>query len=69
MRGALLVVMLIALLIVGVLVVKNMTTETEGVQKMETVQQAKDAAREAEDSARGINDRAREATRDLNLAE
>ncbi|MFP4446294.1 MAG: hypothetical protein ACLFPD_08625 [Desulfosudaceae bacterium] len=69
MRGAFLVVMLIALLIVGFLVVKNMTTETEGAGKMETVQKAKDAARQAEDSAGDIDDRARKATRDLNLAD
>ncbi|MFO8047796.1 MAG: hypothetical protein R6U29_02085 [Desulfosudaceae bacterium] len=67
MRGALLIVTLIALLVVGLLVIKNMTTETEGVQKMETVQKAKDTAREAEDNAQKISDKAREATSDLNV--
>lgn len=65
MRGALLVVMLIALLIVGMLVIKNMTTETEGVQRMETVQKAKDTAEETEKQAEEIQDRVEEATRGL----
>ncbi|MFP4040934.1 MAG: hypothetical protein ACLFS7_10380 [Desulfosudaceae bacterium] len=67
MRGALLIVTLIALLVVGLLVIKNMTTETEGVQKTETVQKAKDTAREAEDNAKKISDKAGEATDDLNI--
>ncbi len=65
MRGALLVVMLIALLIVGMLVVKNMTTETEGVQKSKTVQKAKDTAEDTEKRTNEIQDRVEEATRGL----
>ena len=42
MKGAFLIVMLLALLIVGGLVMKNMNSEVDGVQKMETVQKAKD---------------------------
>jgi hypothetical protein len=42
MKGAFIIIMLIALLIVGGLVMKNMTSEVDGVQKMETVQKAKD---------------------------
>ncbi len=42
MKGAFLIIMLIALLIVGGLVMKNMTSEVDGVKKMETVQKAKD---------------------------
>ncbi len=42
MKGAFIIVMLIALLIVGGLVMKNMISEVDGVQKMETVQKAKD---------------------------
>lgn len=42
MKGAFLIIMLIVLLIVGGLVMKNMNSEVDGVQKMETVQKAKD---------------------------
>lgn len=63
MRGAFFIVILITLLIVGVLVVKNMSTDTtEGVQKMETIQQAKDTAREVEEKAADLNNRLKEAT-------
>ena len=64
MRGAFLIVTLIALLIVGLLVVKNMTTDVdEGVQKMDTVQKAKETVREIDDQTRGLQDRLKEATR------
>ncbi len=42
MKGTFIIIMLIALLIVGGLVMKNMTSEVDGVQQMETVQKAKD---------------------------
>ncbi len=42
MKGAFLIIMLVALLIVGGLVMKNMTSEVDDVNKMETVQKAKD---------------------------
>ena len=51
MKVALYVVILIALLIVGILTVKNMKTETrEGITKEKAVEKAKDAAREAEEA-------------------
>ena len=59
-----------ALLIVGLLVVKNMTSDVdEGVQKMDTIQKAKDAAQEAEDKIKGINDRAKQALQGLENAQ
>jgi uncharacterized protein (UPF0333 family) len=62
MRGAFFIVILITLLIVGVLVVKNMSSDTtEGVQKMETVQKAKDTAREVEEKAADLNNRLKDA--------
>ena len=64
MKGAFIIIMLIALLIVGGLVIKNMNSEVDGVQKMKTVQKAKDtveqvniktdALREKLDSASGL---------------
>ncbi|MFZ5564641.1 MAG: hypothetical protein ACOZBW_11365 [Thermodesulfobacteriota bacterium] len=66
MRGAFFIVILIALLVVGVLIVKNMSTDTtEGVQKMETIQKAKDTAREVEDKAAELGDRLKKATESL----
>ena len=66
MRGAFIILSLIALLIVGLLVVKNMTTEVdEGVERMDTVQKAKETVREADDQTRDLKDRLKEATRDI----
>ena len=42
MKGIFIIIMLIALLIVGGLVMKNMTSEVDGVQKMDTAQKTKD---------------------------
>jgi len=42
MKGTFIIIMLIALLIVGGLVMKNMIFEVDGVQKVEIVQKAKD---------------------------
>ncbi|MEJ2096225.1 MAG: hypothetical protein P8Y38_03590 [Deltaproteobacteria bacterium] len=51
MKGALIIVILIAMLITGFLVVKNMTTENiDGVDKMETIQKAKDTVTVADDA-------------------
>ena len=45
MRGAFIVVILIAMLIAVWLVAKNLTTDTvDGVDKIETIQKAKDTA-------------------------
>ncbi len=69
MRGAFLVMTLIALLIVGLLVIKNMTSEVDdGTQRMETVQKAKQTAREAEDKTQAIQDQANKALKDLKNA-
>ncbi len=66
MRGAFLIVTLIALLIVGLLVVKNMTTEVdEGVQRMDTVHKAKDTVREVDKQTKDLQDRLKKATQGL----
>jgi uncharacterized protein YxeA len=66
MRGAFLIVTLIALLIVGLLVVKNMTTDVdEGVQKMDTVQKTKRTVKEVDDQTKDLQDRLKQATRGL----
>ena len=71
MRGAFLIVMVIALLIVGLLVMKNMKSEMNDSkgQKVESIQKAKDAAREANEQARDIQRRAQEAARGLQQQE
>ena len=70
MRGAFLIVILLALLVVVFLVGKNMTTEVDdGVQKIETIDKAKDTAREAEDKLNEIQDRANRALKDLGNAQ
>ena len=66
MRGAFLILTLIALLIVGLLVVKNMTTEVDdGAQRVETIQKAKDTAQEVEKKAREVQEQANQALRGL----
>ncbi len=66
MRGAFFVVILIALLVVGVLLIKNMTTEVDdGVQRMETVQKAKETVREVDDKTRELQDNLKQATQGL----
>lgn len=66
MRGAFLIVTLIALLIVGLLVVKNMTTDVdEGVQKMETIQKTKDTVREVDGQTEELKNRLKQATEGL----
>ncbi len=53
MRGALIVIVLITLLIVGVLMIKDMRTETQpGVEKRQVIEKAKNAAQEAEKASR-----------------
>lgn len=66
MRGAFLVVILITLLIVGLLVAKNMTSEVnDETQKIESIQKAKETAREVEDKTRELKDRAKQAMQDM----
>ncbi|MEW6077260.1 MAG: hypothetical protein AB1724_05585 [Thermodesulfobacteriota bacterium] len=67
MRGAFLVLTLIALLIVGLLVIKNMESDRSDneVQQVESLQKARETARQVDDQTRDIQRRAREATRGL----
>ncbi len=51
MRGAFMIVIVISLLIVGMLVVKNLQTETaDGVQKDKTVERAEKAVNALQDA-------------------
>jgi len=51
MRGAFFIVILIAMLIVGILVVKDMKTETvDGVERSKAIEKAEDAAKQAEEA-------------------
>ncbi len=63
MRGALIIVVLIAMLIVGILVVKDMNTETvDGVTKQEAIEKAEKAVETAEDAISRITDKAKKST-------
>ena len=57
MRGVFFVVVLIALLIVGALVIKNMKsgTTSEGVNKQQAIEHAKKTAQEAEKAIGKLN--------------
>ncbi len=57
MKGAFLIIMLIALLIVGGLVMKNMTSDVDGVKKMETVQKAKDTVEQVNKTTDAIKEK------------
>ncbi len=51
MRGAFFIVILIAMLIVGILTIKDMKTETEeGVTREKSVEKAEEAARQVEEA-------------------
>lgn len=51
MKGAFYIVILIALLIVGILTIKDMKTETaDGVSREKAVERAEDAAKQAEEA-------------------
>jgi len=57
MRSLLVVGLLIVTLIVGILVVQNMRTETvDGTKKMESIDRAKEARDAAEKAGQKIND-------------
>lgn len=59
MRSALLIVIVISLLIVGILVARNISTDTaENNDKLESIQKAKDAAKRVEDKIENIRKRA-----------
>ncbi len=63
MRGALIIVVLIAMLIVGILVVKDMKTETvDGVTKQEAIEKAEKSVKTAEDAINRITDKAKKST-------
>jgi hypothetical protein len=63
MRGALIIVVLIAMLIVGILVVKDMKTETvDGVTKQEAIKKAEKSVKIAEDAINRITDKAKKST-------
>lgn len=60
MRGALIIVVLIAMLIVGILVIKDMQTGSdEGVSKQEAIEKAEKAVETAEDAINRITDKAK----------
>ncbi|MBC2714003.1 MAG: hypothetical protein HF978_01730 [Desulfobacteraceae bacterium] len=61
MRGAFFVVILIAMLIVSMLVIKNMKTETvDGVDREKAVERAEDAAKQAEEAMDRIKETAKQ---------
>jgi hypothetical protein len=63
MRGALFIIVLIAMLIVGILVVKDMKTETvDGVTKQEAIEKAEKSVKTAEDAINRITDKAKKST-------
>ena len=60
MKGAFFIVILISLVIVGLLVMKDMDTETaDGVKRREAVEKAEDAAAEAEKAMERVKDAAK----------
>lgn len=62
MRGSFMIIIVIVVLIVGILTIKNMKTETEpGVERAQTMEKAHDAARQAEDASKRIQDAAKNA--------
>ncbi len=53
MRGILIIIVLIAMLVVGVLVIQDMRTETvSGVDKQKVVEHARDVAKDADKASR-----------------
>lgn len=57
MRGSFMILIVIVVLIVGILTIKNMRTETEpGVDRAKTVEKAEEAARQAEEATKRIED-------------
>ena len=61
MRGAFFIVILIAMLIVGILTIKNMESETsKGVNRTESIQKAKNTAKVAEDATKKIRETAKQ---------
>jgi len=55
MRGALFVIIAIVLLIIGILVIKNMQTETvTGIQKKEIIKHTEKVVEDVEDSMKNL---------------
>ncbi len=54
MRGVFFIVILIAMLIVGILTIKDMKTETDGVAREKAVEKAEDATKQAEEAMERI---------------
>ncbi len=64
MKGTLTIVLLVALLIVGILTIKNMKTETvDGVKREEAVDRARETAAEAEKAM----DRIKKSVKDIEI--
>lgn len=62
MRGSFMIIIVIVVLIIGILTIKNMKTETEpGVERAQAVEKAHDAARQAEEASKRIQDAAKNA--------
>jgi uncharacterized protein YxeA len=60
MKGALFIVILLALVVVGILVMKDMNTETaDGVKRREAVEMAEEAAKEAEKAMERVKESAK----------
>jgi len=64
MKGAFFIIILIAMLIVGILTIKDMKTETvDGTARGKAVEKAEDVARQAEEAI----DRIRKTTKDIEI--
>jgi Tfp pilus assembly protein PilX len=64
MKGAFFVVILIAMLIVGILTMKDMNTETvDGVERSKATEKAEDAAKQAEEAT----DRIKESLKNIDI--
>ena len=62
MRGAFFIVILIAMLIAGILTIKNMKSETsKGVNKTEAMQKAKNTAKIADEATKKLRETAKQA--------
>ena len=66
MRGAFFIVILIALLVVGFLVVKDISTESnDGATRIDTIKNAKETARQVEEKTSRMSERLKNATKKL----
>ncbi|RLC32539.1 MAG: hypothetical protein DRH32_02745 [Deltaproteobacteria bacterium] len=66
MRGAFFIVILIALLVAGFLVVKDISTESNnGATRIDTIKNAKETARQVEEKTSRMSERLKNATKKL----